>query len=221
LSFWQITLRAIPIVVAIASTALLAYFLFSERSQPFAQLQQEPQQQQPGPQPDQSAPQQQAPAEQPPQRQAQPQQEEPTEPVQRLPMPNDDKLLMLISSSLIALNQANATGNYTVLRDMAAPGFQRANSPERLSQIFTNLRSRNFDLSPILLYQPKLVRKPEINAKGMLRITGFFPTAPERVNFDLIFQPVKGKWTPASCSGAPGRAGPSSGGGEPDQACGG
>ncbi len=28
----------------------------------------------------------------------------------------------------------------------------------------------------------------------MLRITGFFPTSPERVNFDLIFQPVQGKW---------------------------
>ena len=49
-------------------------------------------------------------------------------------MPSDDKLIMLINSAMIALNQANATGNYTVLRDMAAPGFQRANSPERLAK---------------------------------------------------------------------------------------
>ena len=58
-------------------------------------------------------------------------------------MPSDDKLLILINSALLALNQANATGNYTVLWDMAAPGFKRANSPERLSQVFSNLRKRN------------------------------------------------------------------------------
>ena len=43
LTFWQFTLRAVPVVVAIVSTAVLAYFLLSERSQPFAQLQQAPQ----------------------------------------------------------------------------------------------------------------------------------------------------------------------------------
>ena len=110
------------------------------------------------------------------------------------PVPSDDKLLILINSALIALNQANATGNYTVLRDMAAPAFKRVNSPERLAQVFANLRNRNLDLSPVVLFQPKLFRKPAISDKGMLRITGFFPTAPERVNFDLIFQPVRGQW---------------------------
>ncbi len=115
-------------------------------------------------------------------------------PPQLLPMPNDDRLLLMIMSSMMALNQANLTGNYTVLRDLAAPGFQQVNSPERLSQLFAKLRGRNIDLTPILLFQPKLYRKPEMNNAGMLRITGFFPTAPERVNFDLIFQPVEGKW---------------------------
>ena len=28
----------------------------------------------------------------------------------------------------------------------------------------------------------------------MIRIVGFFPTSPERVNFDLIFQPVQSHW---------------------------
>ena len=109
-------------------------------------------------------------------------------------MPNDDTLLLLINSSLIALNQANATGNYTVLRELAAPGFQQVNSPERLAQAFSQLRSRNLDLTPILMFQPKLYQKPAINDQGMLKITGYFPTLPERVNFDLIFQPVQRKW---------------------------
>ena len=128
------------------------------------------------------------------QQQSEVQEPDPPVPNPLPPMPSDDKLLILINSALIALNQANATGNYTVLRDMAAPALKRANSPERLAKVFSNLRSRNLDLSPIVLFQPKLYRKPEINQRGMLRITGFFPTSPERVNFDLIFQPVQGKW---------------------------
>jgi len=101
---------------------------------------------------------------------------------------------MMIFSTLIALNQANATGNYSVLRDMGAPGFQSANSVARIAEAFADLRGRNLDLSPILLFQPKLLRRPQLNAKGMLRVTGFFATRPDQVNFDLIFEPRDGQW---------------------------
>jgi hypothetical protein len=197
---WRFTLIAIPTVVAVASTAVLGYFLLSQRWQPQAQLQQ-PQQQVAQTPPQQPQPHSQAPAQQPaqqppPQRQAPSEVQEPDPPIPNpLPsLPNDDKLLILINSAVLALNQANFTGNYTVLRDMAAPGFKRINSPERLAQIFANLRKRNLDLSPVVLFQPKLYQRPQISDKGMLRITGFFPTSPERVNFDLIFQPVRGQW---------------------------
>jgi hypothetical protein len=100
---------------------------------------------------------------------------------------------MLIFSSLIALNQANLTGNYSVLRDIGAPGFQ-SNSAARIAEAFTNLRQRNIDLSPVLLFQPKLLGPPTLDAKGMLRVTGFFPTRPERVNFDLLFEFVGDQW---------------------------
>jgi hypothetical protein len=109
-------------------------------------------------------------------------------------MPSDDQLVILINSALLALNQANMTGNYTVLRDLGAPTFQQMNSPTRLAEIFSVLRTRKLDLSPIVLYQVKLLRAPEMNAQGMIRVVGFFTTEPERVNFDLIFQPVHEKW---------------------------
>jgi hypothetical protein len=41
---------------------------------------------------------------------------------------------------------------------------------------------------------PKLARAAFVNDQGMLRITGFFLTKPEQVNFDLAFQPVDGQW---------------------------
>ena len=123
-----------------------------------------------------------------------PQQPNPTDLGPRLPMPSDADLVILITSSLLALNQANETGNYTVLRDGAAPEFRQANSPEHIAENFKDLRARNLDLSPILLQQPRLFRRPEMNEQGMVRVTGLFPTEPEYVLFDLMYQPVQGKW---------------------------
>jgi hypothetical protein len=112
---------------------------------------------------------------------------------QDVSVPTADALMLLIRTTLIALNQANLTGNYSVLRDIGAPGFQ-SNSAARIAEAFTNLRQRNIDLSPVLLFQPKLLGPPTLDAKGMLRVTGFFPTQPERVNFDLLFEFVGDQW---------------------------
>ena len=71
-------------------------------------------------------------------------------------VPEAAKLRLLIYTSLIAINQANLTGNYTVLRDLGAPAFRDANTSARLVEIFSGLRRRNIDLSPILLLDPKL-----------------------------------------------------------------
>jgi hypothetical protein len=192
-------LSVIPIIVALVSTSLLAYFMFfSER--PYASLQQERQEgssqapQQPEAQQEAQQEAAQNAAQERQQRPSQPQQPAPTDLGPRLPMPSDAKLVTMITSSLLALNQANATANYTVLRDGAAPDFQQTNSPEHLAEIFKDLRASDVDLSPIVLHQPRLFRKPEMNEQGMIRITGFFPTEPERVLFDLMYQPVRGKW---------------------------
>jgi hypothetical protein len=106
-------------------------------------------------------------------------------------MPDQYKLNLLIRTTIIAINQANKTGNYTVLRDLAAPDFQNA---EKLAEIFTGLRNSKFDLSPALFFDPKLIRQPELLTNGMLRLTSFFNTRPQRVNFDLIFQPMETDW---------------------------
>lgn len=100
----------------------------------------------------------------------------------------------MIRTTIIALNQANATGNYSVLRDLAAPGFQEANNPARLAEIFAQVRGRNLDLSPILFFEPKLVRPPAIQANGHLRLSGYFETLPERVSFDLAFERSEKDW---------------------------
>jgi hypothetical protein len=103
-------------------------------------------------------------------------------------LPNEYRLNLLIRTTIVALNQANMTGNYTVLRDLAAPSFQQANSAAQLAEAFANMRKRNIDLAPILFFEPKLVRPPAIQPNGKLRLSGYFETRPEQVSFDLAFE---------------------------------
>jgi hypothetical protein len=109
-------------------------------------------------------------------------------------VPDPYKLNMLIRTTLIALNQANRTGNYTVLRDLAAPAFQRTNNAARLAEIFAKLRKRDLNLSPILFFQPKLRSPANLTDNGLLRLTGYFETKPEQISFDMLFQPVENDW---------------------------
>lgn len=114
--------------------------------------------------------------------------------VQGPAVPDPYKMNMLIRTTLIALSQANLTGNYTVLRDLGSPSFQAVNSAARLTEAFTDLRQRRLDFSPILFFDPKLVRHASVDEGGRLRLRGFIETRPEQINFDMMFEDVAGDW---------------------------
>lgn len=109
-------------------------------------------------------------------------------------IPDGPALNILIRRTLLTVNDANLSGNYTVLRDLAAPDFQTANDAKKLAEIFSKLRSSKIDLAPIVYFDPKLVRPPEIEKNGMLHLSGFIPTQPQQVNFDMLFQYVASRW---------------------------
>lgn len=111
-----------------------------------------------------------------------------------LGVPSPTNLFIMIRTTLIALHQANVTGNYSVLRDLGAPDFQQANSVERLSAAFANLRTHGGDIAPVVLALPTLLRPAAIDENGMLRLTGWFDTKPNALFFDLVFQEVGGFW---------------------------
>lgn len=110
-----------------------------------------------------------------------------------LPVPLQ-QALYLIRTTLLTLNDANRSGNYSVLRDLAATSFQEKNSAADLAVIFTNLRQRKFDLFAAALTAPQLSAPPSLEEGNKLRLTGFFPTQPLRINFDLLFENAGGQW---------------------------
>lgn len=103
-------------------------------------------------------------------------------------------VLILVRGAMSTLDNANKTGNYTVMRDLSAPAFAAANDPSRLAEIFANVRRSKIDLSGTLVLEPQLSQLPELDKGGNLHISGFFPSAPMQVNFQLIFAPVNGQW---------------------------
>jgi hypothetical protein len=116
-------------------------------------------------------------------------------------------VLILIRQTLLALDQANKTGNYTVLRDLGSPDFQ-ANSAARLAEIFAQQRRDNVDLSGVAVIDPQLTLLPQIEANGMMHMAGFFPSVPTQVNFELAYAPVGGRWRLFALSVSFGQAAP-------------
>lgn len=102
-------------------------------------------------------------------------------------------VLILVRSTILALDQANKTGNYTVLRDLGAPGFQ-ANTAAKLAEIFKPQRDQALDLGGVAVLEPQLTLLPQIEPNGMLHMAGFFPSVPMQVNFEMLFAPHDKQW---------------------------
>lgn len=115
----------------------------------------------------------------------------PTTPSQ--PPVDNQQALYLIRSTLMTLNDANRSGNYTVLRDLAAPSFQRRNTSADLAQVFSDLRARKIDLFLAAIMQPQF-GTPTLDEERRLHLAGFFPTRPLQIRFDLTFEVSDGLW---------------------------
>lgn len=135
-------------------------------------------------------------------------QAQPAQPAARPANIDRNGVLILVRSTLLALDQANKSGNYTVLRDLGAPGFQAANTAARLGEIFASQRNDRLDLSGVAVIDPQLNSAPQIEPNGMMRMAGFFPSVPSQVNFELLYEPINGQWRLFGLSVNVGQSGP-------------
>jgi hypothetical protein len=103
------------------------------------------------------------------------------------------RIVLLIRSTFATVHQANISGNYSVFRDLAAPSLRASMSLVRLGDYFKPLREANADLSRALLTMPKFRKPPRILKGKFLVLHGFFP-GENRIDFNLTYQRVKGRW---------------------------
>lgn len=114
---------------------------------------------------------------------------------QPVPVQNQVAALMMLRSMMAAVDHANRTGNYSVLRDMGSTVFQQNNNQATLTTIFANLRERGVDLSNTLVLTPVWEIPPSLIAGGRaLRMRGTFPIQPLPIRFDMVFVMDRGGW---------------------------
>lgn len=127
-------------------------------------------------------------------------QSRPRQLVQPHQVPPGPAIAILVKSSLIALNQANATGNYSVLLALGSGTFRARNNSQTLAQTFSGMRSARVNLNPVIVMNLQLTRQPVIEQNRFLRLIGFLATRPSQTNFDLHFEPSENEWKLANLS---------------------
>ncbi|MEO0699236.1 MAG: hypothetical protein AAFY81_05905 [Pseudomonadota bacterium] len=110
------------------------------------------------------------------------------------PTPSQLELSRMIWSTVAAVDHANRSGNYSVLRDISAQNFQINYNPARLTEIFAGLRNSNIDLSTALLVPPTYYEAPQMLNENLFRVKGLFQLRPVSIQFDMAFQWEQGRW---------------------------
>lgn len=110
------------------------------------------------------------------------------------PVPDQLQLAKLIWSIMAAVDHANRSGNYSVLRDISSTGFQINNDPAKLAQVFSSIRSSRIDLSSALLVPPVYTVAPQLIQEDVFRVQGSFNLRPVAMAFDMYFQWERSEW---------------------------
>lgn len=110
------------------------------------------------------------------------------------PTPSQLELSKLIWSTFAAVDHANRSGNYSVLRDISSQGFQIANNAARLSEIFAGLRNAQLDLTNAFLVPPTYLEAPRLVREDLFQVTGIFQLRPISLGFDFTYQWEQGQW---------------------------
>lgn len=114
--------------------------------------------------------------------------------VPQLSVPPAETLVLLIRLSLLTLNDAIQTGDYSVLRERGGPSFRQANSAAKLARIFTTLEAQRPDLAVVAVRTPLLSEAQVVGPQQLLHIKGHFPGQPLQIEFDLTYEPAEGQW---------------------------
>lgn len=116
------------------------------------------------------------------------------QPISALPVPGELELAKIVWSTLAAVDHANQSGNYSVLRDISSPTFQVTNNAAQLAEVFRGIREARVDLSNVLVLAPTYTQAPALDGPDIMRVRGYFGLRPTSVFFDLRYQWVYGSW---------------------------
>jgi hypothetical protein len=87
-------------------------------------------------------------------------------------LPTDNEQEILVKTTLMTFNDANLTGNYSVLFDKSSKAFLSQISVEKLSDAFKVFRARNINLESIVADEIDSSKLKFVNEDGVWKILG-------------------------------------------------
>jgi len=101
---------------------------------------------------------------------------------------------VIIKETLLTFNDANVTGNYTVLNAKLSKPFREQFPAERLKEVFKEFAAKHIDIAVVAAKTPIPSQEPTVTDSGVLKLYGYFDTSPSRVNYQLEFIMSDGEW---------------------------
>ena len=106
---------------------------------------------------------------------------------------NSRLALVLVRTTFVSFGQAIETGNYSMLRDLASPGFRKRYSEAGLEQALAPLREAALQFGDAVLVVPR-INAFERKGEGLIEIAGVWPSSPRASRYRLVFQAGSGAW---------------------------
>lgn len=106
---------------------------------------------------------------------------------------NSRLALVLVRTTFVSIGQAIETGNYSMLRDLAAPGFRKRYSEAGLEAALAPVRDASVPLGDAVLVVPT-IDTFDRRDDGLAEIAGTWPSASRPLHFRFLFQSGAGAW---------------------------
>lgn len=113
-------------------------------------------------------------------------------------MPSAKDQEVLIKASLLTLNDANVTGNYSILHAKLSRPFREQFSAARLKQSFKEFADNKTDWESVVAMSPVPTKDSHIDKQGALVLRGYFDAGSTHVIYELDFIPSEGEWKPSN-----------------------
>lgn len=108
---------------------------------------------------------------------------------------SERQAIYVLRTAMKSLHDAFQTGNFTVFRDLAGPTLLSRYTAAQLGEHYARIRASKIDLASATLMAPKVTRAARIDGSDTVRVDGSIGTGPEQLNFSIIVEPQRGRWT--------------------------
>lgn len=115
-------------------------------------------------------------------------------PAYAIDLPTDDEQDVLVRTTLMTFNDANITGNYSVLLAKASKQFREQMTVEKLTAAFESFRSKKLFFEGIITDDYESQQKAKLDSEGALVLAGEFKNDDVQLKYKLRFAQDSDAW---------------------------